>query len=340
LKKISITDIAKELNVSKTLVSLVLNNKAKENRISEEIEQKVRDTAKRMNYRPNPFAKSLRSGKSQTLGLIVSDISSNFFSNLSKSVEKEAAKYNYNLIIGSTGEDIKKQEEIIQLYKDRFLDGLIISPAFGSEDQILQLRKENFPFVLIDRNFSKIKTNSIVVDNYNASFKAVQHLLNNGYKNIGVLSTLSMMYSLKLRVEGYKDAIRQSGLRLKNKLIKNIDFFNMRQGVETELKDLLSGPSPIDALYFANCDLATIGLEVIYKMGIKVPEDLAIISFDDPQSFRYSFSPITAISQPINEMGTKAVQLLMNQLENKESVSQQITINTTLNIRESSIKST
>lgn len=339
MKKISISDIAKELNVSKTLVSLVLNDKAKENRISAEVEQKVRDTAKKMNYRPNPFAQSLRSGESKTIGLIVSDISSNFFSTISKVVEKEASRYNYHVMIGSTGENTKKQEEIIKLFNDRYLDGLIITPTFGSENQILQLKKDRVPFVLIDRDFSKIKANSIVVDNYSASFNAVDHLIKTGFRNIGVLSTLSMMYSLKLRVEGYKDALRQNGLRLKNKNIREIDFSNQREGVNREINDLLSGPRPIDALYFANCDLANIGLEIIYNLGIKVPDDLAIISFDDPQSYKYSFSRITAISQPLEEIGIKAVQLLLQQIKNEDMPAndyEQIILKTTLNIRDSS----
>lgn len=339
MKKISISDIAKELNVSPTLVSLVLNGKAREKRISREIESKVKDLAKKLNYEPNHVARSLRSGRSHTIGVIVADISNDFFSFIAKTIEDESAKFGYKVMFGSTDENPEKLAELLKVFKDRRLDGYIISPSLGTEKQILQLKKDNLQFVLIDRQFPLIKTNYIVVDNYDASYNAVQHLIDNGYKNIGLLSTLSKNYNLKLRVEGYKDALRNNDIRVKNKIIREIDFIGMKNEVEREIVDLTSGPNTVDALFFTNCDMTGYALEKIYNLGIKVPEELAIVSFDDPHWFRFSFSPITAISQPIQEMGRQAVNLLMSKLQSLESDKneyQYVVLPTGFVIRESS----
>ena len=341
MKKISIKDIAEELQVSKTLVSLVLNGKAEENRIGKEVEMRVKETAERLNYRPNPFARSLRSGKSQTIGVIVADISSKFFSMIAKTIEDEAGKHGYKVMFGSTDESHEKLEDLVKVFKDRGLDGYIIAPSLGTEKQILQLKRDHAPMVLIDRHFPKIKTDFIGVDNYQASYNAVEYLIKNGYRNIGMLSTLSNNYNLKLRVDAYKDALRKNGIPVKNKWIREVDYERMKEGIDREIEDLLHGPKPIDALFFTNCDLTGFGLEKIYNMGIEVPGQLAIISFDDPQSFRYSFSPITAIAQPIEEMGRQAVRILMDKINHpqaKHEQFQQIILPTEFIIRESSPK--
>lgn len=341
MRKISIKDIAEELKVSTTLVSLVLNGKARENRISMDLEERVKETAERLNYRPNPFARSLRSGKSQTIGVIVADISSKFFSMIAKTIEDEAAKYDYMVMFGSSDESSEKLEELLKVFKDRRLDGYIISPSLGTEKQILRLKREDSNLVLIDRQFSKIKTDFIGVDNFQASYNAVKHLIDNGYKNIGMISTLSNNYNLRLRVDGYKSALRENGIRVKNRLIREVDFLNRKEEIDRELEDLIHGPYGIDAVFFTNCDLTGYALEKIYSMGIQVPNELAIISFDDPQCFRYSFSPISAIAQPIEEMGRQAVKILMDKInhpERKAKEYQQIILPTNFIIRESSLK--
>lgn len=316
MKTTSIKDIANKLNVSTTLVSLVLNGKARKNRISRDIEMQVIDLAKKMDYKPNQLARSLVSGRSYTIGVIVADVSNVFFSMVAKSIEDEAAKFGYKIMFGSTDENPEKFAELLKVFKDRRLDGFIVTPSVGTEKQILQLKKENYQFVLIDRHFPRIKSDYIVVDNYNASYNAVTHLINNGFKNIGMVSILSKNYNLKQRVDGYKDALRQHGIKLKNKLIREISFLDMEKDINREVEDLTKGADPVDALFFTSCEITGYALEKLYTLNIKVPQDLALVSFDDPRSFRYSFSPVTAVSQPIHEMGKQAVNLLMEKIQN------------------------
>ena len=157
-KKVSLKDIAKEVGVSTALVSYVLNN-LKEGRISKEIALKIREVAQRLNYRPNQIAKSLKTSKTFTIGLIVADIANPFSSTLARIVEDEANKFNYTVIFGSSDENNQKSAKVIDTLLNRQVDGLIISPPADSESQMIELQNQDIPFVLLDRYFPSVKTN-------------------------------------------------------------------------------------------------------------------------------------------------------------------------------------
>src|SRR5918993_1439029 len=167
VKKVSLKDIAQKLGVSITLVSYVLNNK-KEGRIGKEITEKIRATAKKMNYRPNLVAKSLKSSKTNTIGLIVADIANPFSANLARIIEDEAEKHGYIVIFGSSDEKLERSEKLIEVFLDRQVDGFIMAPVANSQKQIEALAKRDIPLVLIDRYFPEVKVSNITIDNYKA----------------------------------------------------------------------------------------------------------------------------------------------------------------------------
>jgi len=164
-KKISITDIANSLNVSKTLVSMVINNHGNTQGISKATQKRVWEKIKEMNYKPNLIARSLRLGKSNTLGLIVSDISNSFYSKIARNIERYAESKGFNLIISSTDEEISREVRLINMLKDRQVDGLIISSSQIDSSEFDLLNKDNYPFVLIDRYIPSLKSNYVGVDN-------------------------------------------------------------------------------------------------------------------------------------------------------------------------------
>ena len=196
MKKVSLKDIANKVGVSTALVSYVLNNQ-KEGRISKEVAQKIRDTAKRLNYRTNQVAKSLKTNKTYTIGLVVADISNPFFSSLARIIEDAADQNNYTVIFGSSDENPKKSGKLMETLLNRQVDGLIISPPQNSESQIEYLIEEDIPFVLIDRYFPAIKTNYVAIDNYKAAYKAVKHLIDTGRTKIGMITYESSIFTLK-----------------------------------------------------------------------------------------------------------------------------------------------
>lgn len=333
MKKISLKDIASRVGVSTALVSYVLNNQ-KEGRIRKDVAQKIRDTAKQLNYRANLAAKSLRTNKTFTIGLIVADISNPFFSALARIIEDEADDNNYTVIFGSSDENPKKSERLIETLLNRQVDGLIIAPPENSEPQIRYLIEQDIPFVLIDRYFPAIKTNYVAIDNYTAAYEAVKHFIDIGRKKIGMITFGSSIFTINERTQGYLSAIEDNGIKFEKKWLKALNAGNTRKCVEKAIYELLDGPEPIDALLFSSNMLAGWGLKYINSLPIKVPADLAIISFDETEASDLFYSPLTYIKQPLQEMGRTATKILLDNIGKNQELTE-VNLNAELIVRES-----
>jgi LacI family transcriptional regulator len=335
-KKVSIKDIAQSVGVSTALVSYVLNNKEKEARVGKEIAQVIRDTAAEMGYQPNQIAKSLKTGKSHTFGLIVADISNPFFANLARNVEDEAKNFNYTVIFASADESPKKSQNLINILTERQVDGFIIAPAENSQNQIESILKSNIPLVLIDRYFKELETNYVVTNNYDASYNAVSHLIKAGHKNIGMIAYKTDLVHMLDRRRGYMDALKDNKqLKAKTPLIKTVDFDFTQDDVEAGIKELLAQNPSMDALFFATNTLTLKGLKALNSLNCKVPDDIAVVCFDESEAFDFFYSPLTYIEQPLLEMGKKAVQILIKNISDKKSSNTQLSIPSRLVVRQS-----
>lgn len=337
MKKVSLADVAKSLSVSKTLVSLVLNDKGNEKGISKDTQKRVRDKVKELNYKPNQFARGLRIGKSNTIGLVVADISNSFYAKMCRSIEDNCTANGYNLMICSSDENPEKESELIQMLIDRQVDGLIISTTQNNNTDINQLKKGKFPFVLIDRDIPKIETNYVGVENRLGAKNAVEHLIKLGNKKIGHLTiSPSHLSSLKERTAGYKEALKENGIRVDNSLIKEISFDKIKEDVRRELKELLSPPQSINSLFVANNNIAVACLECFKEMNIRIPQDIALVSFDDIDAFKLCYPPVTAVVQPITQMGKEVVSILIDNIKNNDNFQyKQVSLPNKLEIRRS-----
>lgn len=319
-KKVSLKDIAREVGVSTALVSYVLNN-LKEGRISKEIAQRIREVAKKLNYRPNQIAKSLKTNRTYTVGLIVADISNPFSSSLARIVEDEAEKVNYTVIFGSSDETAQKSARLMDTLLNRQVDGLIIAPPANSAGQVEELMKHEIPFVLVDRYFPGLKTNYVILDNVGASEKATTHLVEAGCKNIALLTYKTDLAHLKDRKKGYTAALKKSGIDFRKSLLKEVDIANDPREIVKALKDLLENQRP-DGLLIASNILAAHGLRYINTLPLKVPADLAVVSFDETEALDLFYAPLTYIRQPLQEMGKKATQILLENIAAKNKITQ------------------
>lgn len=337
--KISINDIAQSLGVSKTLVSLVLNNKSDVHGISKISQQRVWDKVKELNYKPNLMARSLRLGKSNTIGLIVSDISNTFYSKMARHIEDITEKKGYNLIICSTDEKIDKEIGLIRMLKNRQVDGLIISSSQKNSSDFSSLIKDSFPFVLIDRCIPKLKANYVTVDNTNGAFDAVNHLIKQGYDKVAAFAISPVHVStINDRINGYLKALQSNKLQYGNSLLKEIPFTSVRESVKKELKKILEGKERANALFAVNNNIAIACLEAFTEMRIRVPDDLALVCFDDIDLFKLTSPSITAVAQPLEEICENAVNLLFNEINNNGTAEKKhITLSTKLVIRRSSV---
>jgi len=190
-KKLSIVDIANALGVSKTTISFILNGRAQEKRIGTDLVEKVMKYVEEVGYKPNSLAKSLRTGKSNTIGLMVEDISNPFFASIARLIEDRAYKNGYKIIYCSTDNDTNKTKDLITMFRDRHVDGYIIAPPEGIEKEIESLINDGMPVVLFDRHLPYVNTDFVEVNNLFSTYNATRHLIDQGFKNIAFITFAS-----------------------------------------------------------------------------------------------------------------------------------------------------
>ncbi len=312
MKRISLVDLSEELGVSKSLISLVLNGKGDKYGINKETQKKVLKVAKAMNYKPNVMAKGLRTGHSNTIGLIVANIANPFYAYIARKIEDETSSHGYNLFICSSDENAEKEKNLIKMLIDRNVDGLIISSTLRNSKFFKELQSNSFPFVLIDRHFSKFKTNEVHIDNFEGAKQITTHLIRSGHKKIACLSVSpEHISSLKKRKEGFLAAIKEEGLNVTNNTIVEIPYNEIIKKTEEQVKALLQKKEPPTAFFTTNNLLATATMLALKKLDKKIPQDIALVTFDNIEIFEMTDPPITAVAQPQEEIAKKAVELLM-----------------------------
>ncbi|WP_456313153.1 LacI family DNA-binding transcriptional regulator [Pseudomonas shirazensis] len=318
MKKITIKDIATEAQVSISTVSFVINGKGKKMGISASVIKKVQDVAEKLNYRPSMIATSLRTGKTRSIGLIVEDISNQFFADLARVIEDEAKNIDYRVFYCSTGDDDERSEELIQSLLQANVDGFIITPTKNLEPSIEILLKLKKPVVLIDRYFPDQKVSHVVMDNYEGSYSATKFLINKGCKNIAVVNNTSEMVQMKLREDGYTAALKEEGI-YDESLVLHMEYDSHDEEKIASIVKFFKKNVKIDAVLFLTNYLGLTGLRAFKNMNIKIPENISVISFDDHDSFKLHTPTISVVAQPIEDIAIQSIQLLMRQMSNMET---------------------
>jgi LacI family transcriptional regulator len=336
MKKVSLKDIAAAVGVSTALVSYVLNNK-KEGRISKGVAEKIRATAIAMNYRTNQIARSLKTNKTNTIGLILADIANPFSAALARVIEDAADKYNYTVIFGSSDENPEKYRKILDALINRQADGLILSPPEHAETQVRDLQQQQIPFVLIDRYFPAIDTSYVVLDNYKASFEATAHLIGAGYNRIGMINYASSLFHLQERSRGYQAALTNNDIPVKKNYLQLVYAGNIKEETEAAVEKFLSGPVPAEALLFGSNIIAMHAVKYINHKKLRVPVDIALICFDETDAFDLFYAPLTCIKQPVKKMGELAVELLLENIKDGNAKIKQLTLDGELIVRASTM---
>lgn len=316
--KVTIKDIADAAGVSTALVSFVMNNKGKRYRVSEEMTRKIEAVAAELHYQPNNAARSLRSGRSWTIGVIVSDISNKFFADIARCIEDKAYEYNYTVIFGSSDENAVKLENLLQVMINKGVDGLIIVPCEGAEEAIKRVVEMPFPVVLLDRYIENISTSRIVLDNHKAMAMAVQQLIEQGYQRIELFSYDLGISNIREREQGYLEKMEQSGLHDLTAIHK-IRFKHIPEDTQEVIRRLFALKEKPEALLFVTNTLTIAGLKVLKQQPVCIPEDIAVVGFDGNEAFELYYTSITHVCQPIEQFGVKALELLLEQIENQDT---------------------
>lgn len=312
-------DIADKLGLSKGTVSLVLSGKAKGSRVSEETCRKVKQMADEMNYYPNEVARSLSTGMTMSIGVIVTDISNEFFGNLTFHIQEQAKKYGYTVITTNTNESLEEFRNAVATLLNKQVDGIILVPVDEGQDIVLKIMKRNLPMVQIDRYYPDIKANYIIIDNYKVSREVIEVLIRKGLRRIAVVCYDINLNALTERRQGYIDVLNRHEL-LDPALIKNINYENQEEEIKQAIIDLKNNPDKVDAIFFCSRRVFITGVKYMHRENIKIPEEMEVVCFDEIDSFSITNMPIIYIKQPIKKMGEKAVDILMGQINGESDL--------------------
>ena len=272
--------------------------------------------------RPNP--KNYTRGPSHTLGLIVTNIANPFCSQIARAVEDESTRNKFTVVFGSSDENPDRFRDLIDAFIKQQVAGFILVPTENSETHIEYLHAQNIPFVLLDRYFPTLDTNYVVTNNYEASYEAVQHLIKNNRRKIGMLAYKTSLIHIQERIRGYTAALNDHNLSpKKSNLLREVTFDNTTKEVPQKLAELITDHH-IDAIFFATHTLAAEGLKFLLKEKYTIPNDIAIASFDTNEAFGFLNFKFPHIRQPLEKIGKEAVQLLVAQIEGDDSKSRVI----------------
>lgn len=312
----SIKEIAKKIGVSPSTVSFVLNGKEKEMRISESLAKEIRKVAKQSGYQRNQVAVSLRTGKSKIIALIVDSISGSFFSSLARTIEQEAQTFGYRVIYGSTGTNMQKGEDVIQILHQYHVDGFLIIPSEGMQKDIKLLTTRKKPLVLLDSYFPNVPASYVLVDNYEGVVKGIEHLIAKGYKKIAFVCNDIKMIQMQERKKAFADTIKKGKLPFKKQLLCETKYNSSKEEVTQQIESFIQTNKP-EAIMFAANYLGVCGLGAIKNQKLKIPSDIAVVCFDDLDIFNLYPPGITSIRQPIKEIAKTAFHILMDEMHQK-----------------------
>ncbi|MGM0502384.1 MAG: LacI family DNA-binding transcriptional regulator [Bacillota bacterium] len=314
---VTIKDIAEKAEVSPTTVSRVLNDKPD---VSDETKQKIEEVINELNYNPNGIARGLVLNKTHTLGLVIPDISNPFFPEVAKGIEDKAKEAGYSVIFCNTDNHTQGEKEAIELMKSKQVDGMIVSLAINEENkkELAELAAENFPVVQIDRKIPGAGFPAVVIDNQAASYKATQHLINLGHEKIAHISGNLKVKPAQDRLAGFKEALENNGLESTKEWIREGDY-SSQSGYE-EMKQLLQLVERPTAVFIANDLMALGAYEAVFEQGLKIPEDISIVGYDDIEVSSVIRPALTTVSQPEYKLGVEAAELLINSLEGEDEI--------------------
>lgn len=335
-KKVTLKQIAKELDVSISTVSKSLRNSSE---ISEDTRLKVQAFAKLYNYRPNLIALSLKNRKTKTIGIIIPEIVHHFFATVISGIEHVANEKGYNVIVTLSDESFDKEVINMDMLANGSIDGFIMSLSKETQfrrdfHHITEVINQGMPVVMFDRVTNDILCDKVIINDNLAAYEAVQKLIDAGFKNIALITTVDYVSVGKLRTDGYIKALKTNDIGINPDLILRIEDI---ENCTDQIEYLLSH-NKIDAIFAVNELFAVTAIKEAKKQGLEVPRDLAIIGFTDGIISKYSSPSITTVGQSGFEMGNKAAQMLIHRLETDEQEEEHYkteVIETNLVIRES-----
>jgi LacI family transcriptional regulator len=327
----TIAEVAEKAGVSASTVSHVIN---KTRYVSAEVTEQVLAAMDELGYRPNALARSLRRGETLTLGMILPDSANPFFAEIGHAIENEAFRKNYSMILCNTDGDPQKEAMYAEVLSNKQVDGMIFVATGEKSDTVQTLQRHNLPLVLVDRQLHEVEADTVLANNQQGGALVAEYLTALGHRRLGCITGPSLLTLSAERVTGFQEALQARGLMDKPVLLERGDF-HPSSGYQAALRLLQSEARP--TAIFACNDMMAIGVyRAAAQLGLRIPEDLAVVGFDDIELSSYLTPPLTTVAQPKAEIGQTAVSLLLERIGARDLPARRVVLETRLVVRESS----
>ncbi len=315
--RVTITDIARELNIAPSTVSRALKDHPA---LKKETKEAVKALAEKLDYQPNLLALNLLQKKSNTIGVIVPEITSHFFSAIITGIQDVIGTSDYNIMICLSNESFDEEKTLIEKLSKLPVDGVLVSPSSETKDfdHFRRLQKNGTPVVVFDRDCPGLESDKVLVDDYSGAFQAVEYLIRSGCKRIAHLGGPVNLSTTKHRLLGYLDALEKNKVPVQKKYIVHVPGFSHKDGLKPT-KKLLRLEDPPDAIFAMNDNIAISAMHIAEKLGFGIPGDISIVGFDDQPNSSYFTPSLSTVWQPVYSIGMLSARILLHRLDEPDA---------------------
>ena len=317
----TIGDVAASAGVAVATVTRVLSGRGY---ASAAARAKVLAAADEIGYVPNVIARNLRLQKSDAIGLLIADVENGFYSSIAKHVEAVAMAAGHSIVLCNSNDDPTRERQYLDLLEGIRVAGVILTPTGGNRRRLEQMQRDGIKIVQVDREVHHLAADVVLVDNERGAFEAVSALIDAGHSRIGLLAGRPQVVTGSGRSEGYMRALREHGLAVDPHLVRGTSF--RRDHAVEEARSLLALDPPVTAIFAANNVLAEGCLLAIKEAGLRVPEDISVVAFDDVEWMRMLDHPVTAVRQPVADIARTAARMMIRRLGESNDIEAPATI--------------
>jgi len=305
----TLKQVAEKAGVSLGMAGRVLGNYGS---FSDATKKKVTEAARALNYAPNIIARSLRTQLTKTIGVLISDITTFFWTTLVRGIQDKAGKAGYSVILCNSDDESENEQLYLSTLFERNVDGLIVSPTPHNHSYLKRLARSMVPLVLVDRGVKGLVVPTIKTDNQAGAYEAVKHLIDLGHDRIAIITGIPGVETSEERFTGYRQALQERGIPLRKTLIRQGHF--QKDQAFSATKELVRLKRPPSAIFVSNEPMVSGCILALKESGLGIPEDIAVVGYDDPVWASYMDPPLTAVSQPSYTMGILAFDYLLAQI--------------------------
>lgn len=328
--RVTLQDVADLAGVSQATAGRALGGYGS---ISDDARSQVEKAAAALGYRTNAVARALASGTTKSIGLVIGDIENPFFATVARGLSDVVQDAGYTVVLANADENWDLESRALEVLETRSVDGMVVAPAPDSDAGVLERLSERIPLVVVDRTLPGLNVDTVLVDNAAGAVSATRHLVNLGHRDIGLVTEPPFLSSIRERIEGYEDVLEKNGLTSNPSLVA-VGTPKLEGGV-LAATGLLEAADRPHAIFATSNTMTAAVIAATVELGLRIPDDLSVVGFDDSEWMKLVSPPITVVRQPVYALGQATGRLLNDRINGWEGDAKQLRLKTELVARES-----